>query len=312
MSRVRFHSMRALSGMKDVSVEMCGLNWYGWDENKTCQENINFLFPKEEFDLVVGFKPLDMKGFKDIRFKKCLRYNEMYDKNWTIKEIVQSGTDIVVCHHYNDYVEYKEMFDKVKGPREVKFEWVPHSAEKTIFKPMPEVKKEYDVALVGAVSVQTMLGNHYPLRHRMASLLNKMPSKYKCGIIPHVGGSHSDAYTDKYAVDFAKKINSAKIIITDSGAPKSRFGKYIEVPACGVALAGDVYNDHPDDVKELKEFLIEINMEMTDNDIINKLVFYLEKDKFRKEKIEKGLEYAKNYTHEKYAERFIHAIFSRE
>lgn len=310
MSRVRFHSMKAVGNQCDKFV-IFGPGWGAWNDTLSCQENIDNTFPKVHWDLVVAFKPLDMKEFQNIKYRKCLRYNEMYDKTWTIKEIVQSEADLVVCHHYNDYIEYKNLFSKVPNPKEIKFAWVPHSAEKTIFKPMPEIEKKYDVIIVGATNVQTMMGEHYPLRARMARLLsqrNKLTEEFKCAVIPHVGGSHSDAHTDKYAKQFAETINSAKIVITDAGAPKSRFGKYIEIPACGVCIAGDVYDDHPDDVKELKKFLIEINNSMKDEEIINKLISYLRNDDMRKVLENVGLEYASNYTHEKYAERFLKVI----
>ena len=311
VSRIRFHSMKAVF-KKCEGFSYCGPGWSSsrstWNDDLTCQENIDNEFPNVEWDLVIGFKPLEMKEFKDIKYKKCLRYNETFDKNWTISEIVQSNTDIVICHHYNDYIEYKEMFAKVKGPKPITFKYVPHSAEKTIFKPMPEVEKKFDILIVGATHAQTMLGDHYPLRKRMCDLIYKLPQKYKVGIVPHAGGSHSDAHTDKYAKQFAETINSAKIVITDSGAPKSRFGKYQEIPACGVAIAGDVYDDHPDDVERLKEFLIEINMEMDDYDILERLVYYLENEDERLKLVNKGLEYVKDYTHEKYAERFLEVV----
>ena len=73
---------------------------------KTVDENlddINFT-P----DLIVGYKPLDIAGFADSKFLKCLRYNEMYDQEWTSKEINQSAADIVICHHKNDHEEWKD------------------------------------------------------------------------------------------------------------------------------------------------------------------------------------------------------------
>ena len=135
-----------------------------------------------------------------------------------------------------------------------------------------------------------------------------MPPKYKCVIFPHVGYDHSDAHTDKYAHDFADKINSCKIVITDSGAPNSRFGKYIEIPMCGTAIAGDLYDDHPEDVKRLKEFLIEINMSMSDHEIIDKLALHIENTVERTIKIKKGLEYCKDFTQEMYAKKFVKAV----
>ena len=313
MSRVRFHSIRALFNHKQVNGIYTGPGWDNWLPTISAQANLNNIFKDKECHLVIGYKPLEISGFADITYNKCIRYNEMYDKEWTLKEITESKANVIVCHHYNDYKEYINIL-KDKQLNHIKcIAWVPHSAEASIFKPKPEIEKKYDIALVGATNVTTMLGEHYPLRARMRGLLGRMstmPTQYRIGIVPHVGGSHSDAYTDKYAIDFANKINSAKIIITDSGVPKSRFGKYIEVPMCGVALAGDIYDDHPEDVEKLKSFLIDINMQMSDQEIIKKIIFYLENDSEREKKVNAGIQYTKDFTQERYAERFINILSS--
>ena len=308
MSRVRFHSIRALFNNNKINGIYTGPGWDNWVSTISAQANLDNIFKGQECHLVIGYKPLEIQGFADISYTKCIRYNEMYDKQWTLKEITESKANVVICHHYNDYKEYINILKNKKLNHIKCLTWIPHSAEASIFKPNPDIEKKYDVALVGATNVTTMLGEHYPLRARMTRLIGLMPSKYKCEIISHVGGSHSDAYTDKYAIDFANKINSAKIIITDSGAPKSRFGKYIEVPMCGVALAGDVYDDHPKDVELLKSFLIDINMQMSDQEIIKKFIYYLENEKERNILIENGLSYASDFTQEKYADRFIERI----
>ena len=310
MSRVRFHSIRALFNHKQVNGIYTGPGWDNWVPTISPQANLDNILKSKEYDLVIGYKPLEISGFQDITYNKCIRYNEMYDTEWTLKEIAESKANVIICHHYNDYKEYINIL-KTKKLNHIKcITWVPHSADANIFKPKLEIEKKYDIALVGATNVTTMLGEHYPLRARMGKLLGLMPVQYKCAVVPHVGGSHSDAYTDKYAIDFANKINSAKIIITDSGAPKSRFGKYIEVPMCGVALAGDVYNDHPKDVDLLKSFLIDINMQMSDQEIIKKLVYYLENDSEREKKVKAGIQYTKDFTQERYAERFINILTS--
>lgn len=308
MSRIRFHSIRALFNHKQVNGIYTGPGWDNWGTTISVQANLDNILKGKECHLVIGYKPLEIPGFADITYNTCIRYNEMYDKEWTLKEITESKANVIICHHYNDYKEYINIL-KTKKLNHIKcVTWVPHCADASIFKPKPEIEKKYDVALVGATNVTTMLGEHYPLRARMSKLLGLMPSQYRCAVVPHVGGSHSDAYTDKYAIDFANKINSAKIIITDSGAPKSRFGKYIEVPMCGVSLAGDVYDDHPNDVELLKSFLIDINMQMSDQEIIKKLVYYLENNNEREEKVKAGIEYTKDFTQERYAERCINIL----
>ena len=199
MSRVRFHSIKALFNREDVEGIYTGPNWDNWIDSFNAQENLDAILGGKGCDLVISYKPLD-KGivkYDQVSYRKCIRYNEMYDKDWTLREINSSGSNVVVCHHYNDYLEYKEM-----DLENVDLRWVPHSAESSIYRPIPEIEKTFDIGILGALSCQTILGEHYPLRIRMANLLRKMPQKYNCVIFPHVGYDHADAHTDRYAKDF--------------------------------------------------------------------------------------------------------------
>ena len=295
MSRVRFHSMEAVGNKSNLM--WWGPNWEGYDNEKTVQENIDLL--EDKIDLIVTYKPLEMKGMKDVNVPVCLRYNEMYDVEWTRKEIDESGATMIICHHENDMQAYVDHY----GDR-IKFYHIAHCAEASIYKPL-FIPKQYDVLLVGALGARTMLGQHYPLRDRMAQLLNKMPKQFKVGIHPRPFGRQEDAWQNKQAKEFAQVINSTQICITDSGAPNSRFGKYIEIPMCGTVIAGDIPGE---DQKNFRKFVIEINMNMNDDEIINKLVYYLENEEKLRILQQEGLEWSKQYTQEKYAERFISAI----
>ena len=73
---------------------------------------------------------------------------------------------------------------------------------------------------------------------------------------------------------------------------------------CGTVIAGDIPGEDQDN---FRKFVIEINMQMSDEEIINKLVHYLDnKEKLRILK-ERGLEWSKEYTQQKYAIRFLKA-----
>ncbi len=292
MSRVRFHSMEAIG--YESNLMWWGPGWEGYDNEKSVQDNIDLL--EDSVDLIVTYKPLDMKDMKGVNIPVCLRYNEMYDVEWTKKEIDESGASMVICHHENDMQLYMDHYgDKIK------FYHVAHCAEASIFRQLNN-PKQYDVLLVGALGARTMLGQHYPLRDRMASLLSKMPKKYKVGIFPRPMGKLG-AHNNEQAKAFAAAINSAKICITDSGAPNSRFGKYVEIPMCGTVIAGDIPGEDQDN---FRKFVIEINMQMSDDDIINKLVYYLENEEKLRILKEEGLKWSKEYTQEKYAQRFMH------
>jgi hypothetical protein len=301
MSRGRFHSIKAIGEEVRVkTLEYFGIGWDGYDESKTVQENIDNIYPNIHFDVVIAYKPLEMKSFKDIKFLKCIRYNEMYDHKWTDKEIKESGCDIVICHHQNDYFEYLNRYKD----SDVCFYNIPHCADKNIFYDQGGCRP-YDVLLVGAYNVKTILGDHYPLRNRMSKLMAQLPPKYKTGIYSHVGYNHEDAYTDKYQRDFANVLNGSKIIITDSGAPRSRFAKYVEIPMSGALIASDLPNEQQE---EFMNFICEIRMDMTDKEILDEIIKHLEDKNLYEFKRKLGLKYASNYTHEYYSKRFVNII----
>ena len=299
MSRVRFHSMEAIS--RSTNVMWWGPNWEGWQDGGILQniENLD-----TEIDLIVVYKPLEMgKDWSEIDIPICLRYNETYDQDWTKKEIIESNASIVIFHHENDL--FGNISDYRKMLPNVRFEYIPHSAEKSIFKEYSEIKKDWDVLLVGALGYTSKVGQHYPIRDRMASILHKFPKKYKVNRYNRPPGRSTNAYENGPAIEFAKVINSTKICITDSGAPKSRFGKYVEIPMCGTVIAGDIPND---DKNSFKKFVIEIDNSMTDDEIISKIVLFLENPKMLEEARSEGLSWSKEYTQEMYAKRFLSCI----
>ena len=100
-------------------------------------------------------------------------------------------------------------------------------------------------------------------------------------------------------------INKSRIVLTDTGKPRSRYGKYIEIPMCeSAAICGDLPDDNADDYS----FVIEVNMKMNDDEIIEKISYYLDNENERLKKVELGKEFASNYTQEHYAERLLKEI----
>ncbi len=298
MSRVRFHSMEAIG--KQCNLMWWGPNWDGWKNGSIVSNLKNIISP---IDLIVVYKPLDIADDWDkVNVPICLRYNETYDVPWTKKEITESNASFVIFHHEHDL--YGNISDYRKDMPHIDFSYIPHSAEKTIFKPMPDIEKQYDILLVGArgFSSQALGTPHYPIRDRMNSLLEKIPGEFRVGRFSKPHARVTNAYNNHTAIDFARAINSSKICITDSGAPKSRFGKYIEIPMCGTVIVGDIPND---DQENFRKFIIEINNDMSDEEIISKITEHLN-DSSKLEQLKNiGLEWSRNYTQEKYAERFI-------
>lgn len=305
MSRVRFHCANAISKLCDF--KYWGLHWIKYNENKSIKENFKEINENEP-DFLIVYKPLLYKGLNELNCKKILIYNEMYEFDLTRKEIDESNADIVICHHENDFKFWKSFYNFYceHKNKKVKFFNIPHSAEKSIFYKR-NVPIKYDLLLCGRYGSKNRIGEyHYPLRDRMHKILmEKMNEKWRVGIIKHPGYVHNDSYTDRYLNEFAEEISSARICITCSGKTKSRFGKYVEIPMCRGVIAGDIPEEQEE---EFRKFVIELDIKMSDEEIIDKLEYYLKNEKILKSLRDIGYEYAKNYTMRKYAERFFKVI----
>ena len=306
MSRVRFHGIQALSKLPNVNVVYWGIGWEHYDNNIPVQQNIDSFLKnhsplpssqKQSFDVVIVYKPLEMKNFKDVKALKCIRYNEMYDVKWTQKEILKSGSQLVICHHLNDCQYYQQL----PIAQKVKFVYIGHCAEKKIFKNY-NLTQEYDILVAGCTS------SHYPLRNRFLKLLPILRQKYRCYQHPHPGYDLHDAHTDRYLKEMAKSINKARITLTDTGRPRSRYGKYIEIPMCGTsAICGDLPGDKGPQADNYN-FVIEVNNSMSDKEIINRISYYLDNEDARLDKVKQGLQFSKNYTQEHYAKRLFQQL----
>ena len=169
MSRVRFHGMEALKEI--ANVHFSGVGWDDYNNHKTVQENIDAMGKK--FDIVIAYKPLELKEFKNVNIPKCIRYNEMYNIQWTLSEIKESGAQLVICHHLNDCLQYRSF--KIKN---VKFVYVGHCAKQSVFKNY-NLDMKYDILIAGFISP------HYPLRNRFIKLLPKLREKFKVHRHPH-------------------------------------------------------------------------------------------------------------------------------
>jgi hypothetical protein len=300
MSRVRFHGIHALS--KKCNLIYSGLGWDNYNPKLCVQDNIEKF--NINFDLVIAYKPLELIKFKNIKFKKCIRFNEMYNFNETINEIENSRANIVICHHENDMKTYESYYSNYHGQKNknVKFYHIPHCTEKTIFKDY-KMKKNIDILLAGKITGKNSLKEqHYPLRLRFKELLPELSKRFKVHEYNHVGYNITNADDNHTQVEFAKILNQSKICLTCSGLPKSRFGKYIEIPSCNSVIAGDLPGQ---DQVDFNKFVIEINLEMTNQEIIDKICYYLN-NKEQLEHLQKtGFEWSQKYSQEWYADQLI-------
>jgi len=293
MSRVRFHAMDHLS--KITNVIFWGPNWRHYNDEDTVDNNIDRM--KLDVNVVICYKPSNLIDFYKSKYLKVITYNEMWDEQYTTDEINLGKPDLIISHHENDMTNYIGRLSKGLH-NYIRFKHIAHSAEKTIFYDR-HYDKPIDVLLNGSI------GRHYPLRIRLREIMKKIPSKYRCEEYQHPGYIHSDAFTDAYLKDYAENINKAKICISCTSKYKYRLGKLIEIPMCGSVLACDLPGQNQDDFKDA---MIVLEDGMTDQQIINKLVHYLEHPKELEKIRQNGLKMAQQWPQERYAKDLLQEI----
>lgn len=289
MSRVRFDSMKAIAKISDVVYS--GNGWDNYNSNLSVNDNIKILYGDSKPDIVVAYKPDNFKGFAEIAIPKCIRYNEMWPVDEWTKELSVNKIDLCIAHHLNDIPKYNHV-------KNVVFKHVPHSAEQTIYQDYGE-KKIYDVLFTGAT------GSHYPFRCRLLNLINKrLKNELNCKILKHPGNNLKNI-NGVSGKDYAIELNRAKVVITCSSKHFYRLGKYVEIPMSGSVVCGDLPDQDED---EFRKIMLVLERDWDDNRICKEIIDFVKNEEKVKEKTLMGLEWSKNYTQEKYAERFINVV----
>ena len=303
MSRVRFWAIENLGKNKKINLSITGPGFQYFDKNKSLQENVLFFFIK--FDLVIWYKPLNenynFKKDEIMPFKTCLRYNEMWDKRWTKTEIEDTLTDIIICHHKNDYLNYSTMY---KNDNSKKFYYIPHHAKPEIFRKIDNSNqnKDIDILISGIVNEK-----HYPFKYRIFNLIKNNPRLKKYNIVTHKHPNYSNniSFLNVNQIEYNEIINKSKLCLACTSRYNYRLGKYVEIPMAGSLILGDLPFEEKD---EFKKFIINIENDMSDDDIINTIIYNLENYNSIKYKEKIGIEWSKNHTTENYVNKFIDQI----
>jgi len=314
MSRVRFWVIEELGKHNNICLTLTGPGFLNFSNDITLQLNVIQLgIP---FQLVMWYKPLDSQYNFDLSFnitygsefpfKTCLRYNEMWDNEWTNKEINNSKTDIVICHHHNDYKQYLSSLEKNNTQNKPQFFYIPHCANPSIFKPCPNINKDIDILISGVTKQK-----HYPLKYRLNNILlkDKRFNKFKVHVYTHPGYSGFTNFKSIAQIDYNKIINRSKICIACTSKYKYRLGKYVEIPMAGGIIIGD--EPEYDGQDNFNEFIVPIHDKMSNNkitDIITRVVQTFDKDNIINKR-DVGINWANQYTPKTYVDTFIKTVF---
>lgn len=296
MSRIRFWIIEEMSSNSNISIYLTGPGFLNFNQNITLQENIINL--NINFNLVIWFDPLNYNyNFNPnikLPFVTCLIYNEMNNEKNILNEINKSFTDIVISHYYNDYLRY---LTKIYDNKTLcKFFYIPHHSNSQIFK-YDDVEKDIDILISGIITKEL-----YPLKYRLVELINKYKNsilkKYNIITYTHPGHNCSSSFTSIYQIEYNKMINRSKLCVCCSSKYNYRLCKYVEIPMSSGIILGDIPYDDKNEIEKMQEFIVEINMDMGDNEILDKIVNILENKKEIKNKINYGIEWAKTINYQ--------------
>ena len=140
----------------------------------------------------------------------------------------------------------------------------------------------------------------YPLRRRLKLLLskNKYKSKFKIKILKPKCIHNSFVANE----DLSKLINQSYITMATSSRADILMHKYLEISASYSAILGNIPSDYND---LLKNNIIEVNEFMSDNEIINKISYYLDNKEILFEMTKRlGDKIHKEHNFEKAVENF--------
>lgn len=228
IDRSRFLSIEPLEPLRT------GVDWEGYDAQATVEQNLRNLYGDLP-DVVIAYKPLDHRGFRELPCPTVLVYNEIKPHRFR-PEIANARPSLVVFHHYNEYQAQRQLVREI-GARAV---YLPHMADPAIFQACrPLAERRWDVMVTGALG-----GRIYPLRTKFRAACEILLRRgWRCMTLPHPGNELENAASNQHLVNFAAAVNDAKITCFCSSIYRYRLAKYVEVPACGSVVAADMPSD---------------------------------------------------------------------
>lgn len=280
MSRVRFHAIDAIGRHDDVLLVKDGPGFPGW---LSAEHSKNINNP----DCVLWYKPLEINGYEKVKCKKIISYNEMYDIKSTKKEILDSNSDIIICHLANDIKHYSDINKR--------FVNIPHCIEKSIFKDW-EQPKDIDILIAGIQSPGI-----YPLRYRFMKMIERgMFSGFKTKILNHPGYRIKDV--NSQVLNYAKILNRSKIMLSCTSVYKYALAKHIEAPASKTLMISDL----PDERNDIFNLIMEpVDPKWSDDKMVSIVTEYLKNKEKLNNKVNSAYDYVhNNLTQEHYANMF--------
>jgi hypothetical protein len=158
---------------------------------------------------------------------------------------------------------------------------LPTSAEPLIF--YPPLALNSDIPPIRDINVLVVGARNrfvYPIRTRLAEMIKK--GLIKNGYVhDHPGYSLSNSSlekTEEQTRTYAALLRRAKIVIVDSLRYGHAISKYSEVPLSGCLVLGDIPAEREN---EFRRYVVEISTNMTDNEIVSIINYWIAHDSER-------------------------------
>ncbi len=308
MSCARRHIINELASRNEVEVKvkLTGPGWPCWMDGAPLAENISRLMP--DADAIYWYKPHGSREVAGLvrpaergEVLAVEAFNEAYWPNMkALRETQVSRTDLVVCHHQHDLLR----FSAGASGWQPKVVHIPHGASQLFADYACRWEdRTVDVLLTGVLSMNT-----YPLRTRVARLIESGVVKGQNHILPHPGYRlTSHAEVKRQEVNYASWLGRAKIVVACGSIYGYGLSKYAESAAAGAAIAGEI----PIDYREtLGPHIIPMTVADSDAELVEKLNLAMAMTK--REWLERAeslfTAWSRNHSMEYYVDRLLAEI----
>jgi len=214
-----------------------------------------------------GFDTIDVKKVAWIEDIQYIQYYQGF-----IKQLNFSG---VLLSYKNSQI--MDLYKQVLGD-EIMIADMEQSIDTEVFKidrkgEGESMKKEYDILFYGYHDPKI-----YQFRHRLYNLLKENVNKFNIKFIEHPGYNNVRTITNSkenvVGEELAELINKSYLVVCTRSNYDILLKKYLEAGCAGSIICGDLPPDYKDWLNKI--YMVHINDEMTDGEIIKKMESELE------------------------------------
>lgn len=245
LSPVRRDSLLAIGRHPSISLHITGPGWEDYNSSLSITENINRL--GVGVDLIGWYKPLGdntnpeypsepLRGISELCIPTCMRFNEAWwPDRLAVREVQESRTQLVICHHAEDLIEFSKQNDETYPLQTVH---IPHGACQNRYYTPVSSSDDRSIPLLLTGSLKSHLDEDlYPLRKRVAQLIldKRLPGtirKKPPDVMPN------SAAIERELLDYSAQLKSSKIVIMDGTRHQYPLAKYSEAAMAGAFVLG--------------------------------------------------------------------------